>query len=267
MTKASFVIRERDGFKSVEGYLSECGLYGVDKRNGTCQPNKQFWYVTDLASGLGIDGQAYSTRKEAVEAIDRVGRIVTEKGLREKPKYIKACEELNKYLKDINKANTEVKTAKGEKKMAKTNTTKAKAVKPETKAQLKELNEALKREIEVLKAQIESFESAVKVENITIDTFDVEGYMASRDDSARITPELVEALENTKGLTVTRKGKDEWLYVSGATEADTKERKDIFKAMGFRWSANENAWFIAPYPLRSKKAWGAKKARKASANA
>lgn len=261
MTKASFVIRERNGFKSVEGYLSECGQYGIDKRNGVCQPNKQFWYITDLATGLGIDGQAYTTRKEAVEAIDRLDKAVTEKGLREKPKYIKACEELNEYLSKDIKASTEVKTDKGETKM----TTKKDS--KETKAQLKELNEALKKEIEILKAQIESFENAVKVEKVTIDTFDVEAYMASRDDTARITPELVEALENTKGLTVSRKGKDEWLYVKGESENDTRERKDIFKTMGFRWSANENAWFIAPYPLRSKKAWGAKKARKATANA
>ena len=148
--------------------------------------------------------------------------------------------------------------------MAKTNTKAKATAKADKSKALEKENKALKKELEILKKQVEEL---TRIEKVTIDTFDVEGYMASRDDGARITPELVEALENTEGLTVTRKGKDEWLYVGGKTEADTKERKDIFKTMGFRWSANENAWFIAPYPLRSKKAWGAKKARKAMANA
>ena len=91
--------------------------------------------------------------------------------------------------------------------------------------------------------------------------------MASRDNTDRITDGLVEALENTDGLVVTRKGEDKWLYVQGKTEADTKERKEIFKAMGFRWSGKECAWFLAPYPLANGKRYAQRKARKASANA
>lgn len=259
MKKAVIEVRTSDGIVKVNGYVN--GGVGIhrDIRN-----NKE-WVVTDLNSGLGCFNKHFKTRKEAETNIE--GAIANIEGIKAKnpDRYGELVEGFNKLT--GKKVNTKANTESEGKKMAKTNTTKAKAVKPETKAQLKELNEALKREIEILKKQIESFESAVKVESITIDTFDVEGYMASRDDSNRITPELVEAFENTKGLTVIRKGKDEWLYIKGETEADTKERKDIFKAMGFRWSANENAWFIAPYPLRSKKAWGAKKARKAMANA
>ena len=105
--------------------------------------------------------------------------------------------------------------------MAKTNTkakASAKTAKADTNKALEKENKALKKELEILKKQIEEL---TRVEKVNIDSFDVEGYMASRDDSNRITPELVEALENTECLTVSRKGKDEWLYVSGATEADT----------------------------------------------
>ena len=251
MTKATFTIRTRKGFDSVEGYITSDGLHGIDKRG-------KAWYITDLASGIALNGVGFPKRKDAEASIAELEQTISDKKVRETSNYIKACEELNKHL---GKEIAKVKAESEGKTMAKT-TSKV------TKATLEAENKALKAEIEALKKLIEQREELDKaVSKLTIDTFDVEGYMASRDDSARITPELVEALENTEGLTVTRKGKDEWLYVSGKTEADTKERKDIFKAMGFRWSANESAWFIAPYPLRSKKAWGAKKARKANATA
>ena len=114
-----------------------------------------------------------------------------------------------------------------------------------------------------------------KVEKTTLDTFDVEGYVNTRDNQHRITAELIEAIANTKGLKGVFKNSakqvvefsgSEWLYVSGETEADTKERKDIFKAMGFKWSAPEKSWVLAPYPIASKKRWANKKAR-AMANA
>lgn len=252
MTKATITIRTRKGFDSVEGYITSDGLHGIDKRG-------KAWYITDLASGIGLNGVGFAKRKDAEASIAEIEKAIEEKKVRESSKYIKSCEELHKHL---SKEVAEIKTESEDKTMS-TNT-KAKANTSPKRNNYKAENEALKKEIEILKKQLEEL---TRVEKVTIDSFDVEGYIASRDNSNRITPELVEALENTKGLTVTRKGKDEWLYVSGATEADTKERKDIFKAMGFRWSANESAWFIAPYPLRSKKAWGAKKARKAAANA
>ena len=105
-------------------------------------------------------------------------------------------------------------------------------------------------------------EELTRVEKITIDTFDVEGYVNTRDNQHRITAELIEAIANTKGLKGVFKNSakqvvefsgSEWLYVSGETEADTKERKDIFKAMGFKWSAPEKSWVLAPYPIASKK--------------
>ena len=262
MTKATFTIKTRKGFDSVEGYITNDGLHGIDKRG-------KAWYITDLASGIALNGVGFPKRKDAEASIAELEQAISNKKVRETSNYIKACEELNKHL---GKEIAEVKADKEGKKMAKTNT-KAKAskkatAKADTNKGLEAEIERLKAEIERLKGVITDYEKALVPEiKGTIDDFDVEGYMSSRDDSARITPELVQALENTEGLVITRKGKDEWLYVSGKTEADTKERKDIFKAMGFRWSANENAWFIAPYPLRSKKAWGAKKARKAMATA
>ena len=242
MKKTNFVIRTNKGFQSVEGYITNDSMHGIDKRNNA-------WYLTELATGYSFDSTAYKSRKDAFVDIERVENVVNARGLRDSEDYKKAVEELKKFK--------GVDTESEGKEMAKTNT-KAKAKADTNNKALEKENKALKKELEILKKQIEEL---TRVEKTTIDTFDVEGYLASRDNSARITDELVAALENTEGLTVSRKGKDAWLYVSGATEADTKERKDIFKAMGFKWSAPEKSWFIAPYPLRSKKAWGAKKAR------
>lgn len=237
---------------------------------------KGHWYITDLATGMNVIKTPYATLKDAKSVgLDEAKKNLTNAMVTKPDAYADLVTAFNKIMgkDDTAKDNKE---SEG-KKMAKTNT-KAKAEpkksapkKSASKAKsapkdnaLEKENKALKKELEILKKQLEEL---TRIEKVNIDSFDVEHYMATRDNSDRITPELVEALENTDGLVVTRKGDDKWLYVSGKTEADTKERKEIFKAMGFRWSAPEKAWFIAPYPLRNKKAWGAKKARKASANA
>lgn len=225
------------GFQSVNGYITEDGKHGIDKRNNA-------WHLTDIATGIALSGESYKTRNSAIGDIARAESVITQRACRESERYSKAVAELNKFK--------GVDTESEVKKMAKANTTAPK------RNNYKKQNEELKREIEILKKQIEELG---RVEKTTIDTFDVEGYLNTRDNSARITPELVEALENTEGLTVARKGKDEWLYVSGKTADDTKNRKDIFKAMGFRWSGKENAWFIAPYPLANGKRWASKKAK------
>lgn len=243
MTKGTFVISTNMGFQRVDGYITENGKHGLDKRNNA-------WHLTDIATGIALSPASYKTRKAAIEDIARAESVITARGCRDNERYAKAVAELNKF-KGVDK-ESEVK------KMAKTNKkAEVKATAPK-RNNYKKQNEELKREIEILKKQVEEL---TRVEKTTIDTFDVEGYLNTRDNSARITPELVEALENTEGLTVTRKGKDEWLYVSGKTADDTKNRKDIFKAMGFRWSGKENAWFIAPYPLANGKRWASKKAK------
>lgn len=259
MKKAVVEVRTSDGIVKVDGYVN--GDFGIhrDIRN-----NKE-WVVTDLNSGLGCFNKHFKTRKEAEANIE--GAIANIESIKAKnpDRYAELVEGFNKLT--GKKVNTKANTESEGKKMAKTNTTKAK------RNNYKAENEALKKELEILKKQIEEL---TRVEKTSIDTFDVEGYMASRDNMHRITDELVEAIGNTKGLKFVFKNANkeivpfsgtEWLYVSGETEADTKERKDIFKAMSFKWSAPEKAWVLAPYPIRSKKAWGAKKARKASANA
>ena len=249
MTKANFIIRTGEGFVGVEGYITADGLHGIDKRDNA-------WHLTDIPTGIALSGTSYKTRKSAIEDISRAESVITARGCRDNEKYAKAVAELNKF-KGVDK-ESEVK------KMAKTNT-KAKADTTAPKrTNYKKQNEELKREIERLKKQIEGL---TKVEKTNIDSFDVEAYMASRDNTNRITEALVEALKNTEGLVVTLKGSDNWLYVSGKTADGTKSRKDIFKTMGFRWSGKENAWFLAPYPLANGKRWAAKKASKASANA
>ena len=258
MKKQEITIRLNDGIAKVNGYVDRGVGIHRDYRN-----DKE-WVITDLRTGMGCFNKHFATRKEAEANIEGALKNLENIKVRRPDCYEDCVKAFNKMT--GKKANTEVKTDKGDKKMAKTNTkAKAKAnAKADNSKALENENKALKKELEILKKQLEEL---TRVEKVNIDSFDVEGYMASRDNNARITPELVEALENTEGLVVTRKGKDEWLYVSGKTEADTKDRKDIFKAMGFRFSANDKAWFLAPYPLRSMKSWGAKKARKAAANA
>lgn len=241
MTKGIIAIKNGKGFENVEGYITADGKYGLVKHG-------KVWNITDIPTGLALSGAVFKTRKEAIGDIARAEEVITSRGVRETEAYKRAVKELKKFKGVVEESEV--------KKMAKTNTAKAepKAKRNNYKKQVEEL----KKEIEILKKQIER---TAEVEKITIDTFDVEGYLNTRDNSARITTALVEALENTEGLTVTRKGKDEWLYVSGKTAEDTKNRKDIFKAMGFRWSGKESAWFIAPYPLANGKRWANKKAR------
>lgn len=256
MKKQVIRIRLQDKVVEVNGYVDRGVGIHRDFRN------EKEWVITDLATGMGCYNKHFATRKEAEAHVE--GALINLENIKiKRPECYEDCvKAFNKLTGKSNKANTEVKTEKGEKKMAKTNTSKKATAKVDTNKALEDENKALKKEIEILKKQIEGL---TKVEKINIDTFDVDGYMASRDDSNRITEALVEALENTEGLVITRKGKDNWLYVGGKTEDDTRSRKDIFKAMGFRFSANEKAWFLAPYPLRSMKSWGAKKAKKASA--
>lgn len=261
MRKATIAIRTNKGIVKVNGY-EDRGV-GIHRDN----LNEKEWVITDLATGLGCCREHFATRKEAEAHIGIALANLESVKAKQTERYADLVRGFNELMGKKDNTNTEIKAEREGKKMAKTTSKKASA-KVNTKADnskaIEKENKALKKEIEILKKQIEEL---TRVEKVNIDSFDVEGYMASREDTNRITAELVEALENTEGLVVTRKGADEWLYVSGKTADDTRKRKDIFKAMGFRWSANESAWFIAPYPLRSKKAWGAKKARKANASA
>lgn len=249
MKKTSYIIKTREGFERVEGYITDDGKHGIHNRD-------KAWYITDIPTGIALQGVGFAKRKEAEASIKELEQAVKSKKIRESAKYKDAVKELKDYM---GNSKSEVKTESEDKTMAtKTNTTKAK------RTNYKAENEALKKEIEILKKQIEGL-TRVEVEKTTLDTFDVEGYLSKRDDTNRITSELVEAITNTKGLSATREGKDEWLFVRGDSEEATKSRKDIFKAMSFKWSPNHNAWILAPYPIRSKKAWGARKARKAMA--
>ena len=265
MTKAVIEVRTSDGIVKVNGYIDRGVGIHRDIRN------EKEWVVTDLNSGLGCFNKHFKTRKEAEANID--GAIANIESIKaNKPdRYAELVEGFNKLT--GKKVNTEPSKESEGKKMAKTNTKAKATAKADKSKALEKENKALKKELEILKKQIEEL---TRVEKTSIDTFDVEGYLASRDNMHRITDELVDAISNTKGLTFVFKNANkevvpfsgtEWIYVSGETEADTKERKDIFKAMSFKWSAPEKAWVLAPYPIRSKKAWGAKKARKASANA
>ena len=268
MKKQEFTIRVMKGFQSVNGYVTDDGKFGIDKRDGGV------WHITDIPTGLAVDNSTYKTRKEAVADIERLEETCKDKKLRETAGYKEAVSKLNEF--------NGIKTESEDKKMAKTNksakaNTKAKANKPNDTARLEGENVALRKEIEPLKAQIEALQpkaekpkaKAVKptkktTPKATIDTFDVAKYLESRDNSARITPELVEAFKNTADLKIEIRGADGWLYVTGKTIESTKSRMDIFKALGMRFSGREKAWFLAPYPLRSRKSWGAKKARAAA---
>lgn len=267
MKKQLIVIRTLKGVAKVEGYVDR-GV-GIHRVGGN---PKGSWTITDLATGMGASRDNYKTRKDAVGAIDDALKEIEQFKVKRPECYADYVKAFNKL--SGKKVNTKSNTESEGKKMANKTNTKAKAsAKADNSKALEKENKALKKELEILKKQIEEL---TRVEKTSIDTFDVERYMASRDNMHRITEELVEAIGNTKGLKFVFKNANkevvpfsgtEWLYVSGETEADTKERKDIFKAMSFKWSAPEKAWVLAPYPIRSKKAWGAKKARKAMANA
>lgn len=264
MKKQEIAVRTNEGIVRVNGYVDR----GVGIHRDIC--NEKEWVVTDLASGLGCFNKHFATRKEAEANIEGALKNIENVKGKDPERYeglVKGFDELT------GKSNTNVKTESEGKKMAKTNAKAKASAKADNNKALEKENKALKKELEILKKQLDEL---TRVEKTSIDTFDVEGYMASRDNMHRITEELVEAIGNTKGLKFVFKNANkevvpfsgtEWLYVSGETEADTKERKDIFKAMSFKWSAPEKAWVLAPYPIRSKKAWGAKKARKAMANA
>ena len=281
MLKQEFIIRRKQGFEKVTGYVTEDGKYGIDKRKGECQPNKDFWYITDIPTGLLLDSNAFTTRKAAVAAIARLDALCTDKKLRETAKYKDAMAELNEFK--------GIKTESEDKKMAKTNksakaNTKAKANKPNEIARLEGENMALRAELEALRAQIAGAQpkavaetpkkspkaKAPKAPKVTIDTFDIDKYLETRSNTARITPELIDAIANTEGLSIEWHGAGnkivkeysgtEWIYVKGKTAEDTRARKELFKKMGFRFTKS-GAWMLAPHPLRSGKAWSAKKAR------
>lgn len=243
MKKSNFVIRERDGFREVSGYVTDDGKYGIDHREGYCEPNKKFWRITDIATGMSPNGQAYSTRKKAMADIEDVDAKMAK--IRDSKRYEEIVNAMNEFK--------GVKTMKTKETKAKANT-KAKAKKPTQK----EIIARLEKENAELKARLESLETPASK---GIETFDVEGYLASRDNEHRITPELVKALKETEGLKVETRGKDKWVYVTG----ETKPLKDIFKALGFRWSGKETAWFLAPYPLKSPKRFHKGNAERVSA--
>lgn len=259
MKKQEIAVRTNDGIVRVNGYVDRGLGIHRDIRN-----DKE-WVVTDLNTGMGCFNKHFATRKEAEAHIGDALKNLESVMVKRPDCYADCVKAFNKLTgkKDNSKANTE---SEG-KKMANTNTkakASAKTAKADNNKALEKENKALKKELEILKKQLDEL---TRVEKVNIDSFDVEGYLASRDNTNRITPELVEAIANTEGLSVSREGKDEWLFVRGESEEATRSRKDIFRAMSFKWSPNHNAWILAPYPLRSKKAWGAKKARKASANA
>lgn len=265
MKKQEIAVRTNDGIVRVNGYVDRGVGIHRDIRN------EKEWVVTDLNTGMGCFNKHFATRKEAEAHIGDALKNLESIMVKRPECYADCVKAFNKLTgkKDNAKINKE---SEG-KKMAKTNTKAKTSAKADNNKALEKENKALKKELEILKKQLEEL---TRVEKVNIDSFDVEGYLASRDNMHRITEELVEAIGNTKGLSFVFKNAKkevvpfsgtEWIYVSGETEADTKERKDIFKAMSFKWSAPEKAWVLAPYPIRSKKAWGAKKARKASANA
>jgi hypothetical protein len=263
MKKQQFVVRSTAGFEVVEGYVTDDGRYGIDKRKGTCQPNKEFWYLSDVPSGLALDGSGYKTRKAAEAAIEGIEERITQGKLRESDKYKARVEEINEYK----KSNGIKETAEEDKKMAKqtrTNTDKVKAMESKVLDASKTI-EQQRAEIAQLKAKIKELEKLVKeygdiIDSLRedeaepeikgIDAFDIEGYMATRDNTNRITDELVKAFEETEGLKVERRGKDGWLYITGETEDDTRSRKDIFNALHMRWSGKQGAWFMTPYPVK-----------------
>jgi len=124
--------------------------------------------------------------------------------------------------------------------------------------------ENLRAEIAELKAYIESIEAkAIKEadesiepdpedepeedteESDNIDTFDVEAYLTETADAEdRITDELVAALDNTKDIEAELIGT--WLWVTG----NTRDHKDVLKALGFRWSGKKQAWYMSPAPVK-----------------
>ena len=78
-----------------------------------------------------------------------------------------------------------------------------------------------------------------------IEVFDVEGYLEEVEDAEdRITDELIEALNETDGVTAELIGT--WLWVTG----NTKEHKETLKALGFRWSGKKQAWYMAPNSIK-----------------
>lgn len=232
MKKTVIDIRTRVGIEKIDAYVEgDFAVHKTPKSNG-CADSGKVWQITHVPSGLGC-GVVVNTRKEALAKIPQVIEYV---GKIDKARLDKAIAEFNE-MRGIKTKSVKAKASKGDKKMAK------KTSKKETQ---KDVIARLERENAELKARLESLE---KPENTGIETFDVEGYMASRDNEHRITPELIKAISKTKGLKVERRGADEWLYVTG----DTKPYKEIFKAMGFRFSGKETAWFLAPYPLKSPK--------------
>lgn len=129
--------------------------------------------------------------------------------------------------------------------------------------------EKLRAEIAELKAYIESIEAkAIKAADESvepdpedepeedapeedaedldgIDTFDVEAYLTETADAEdRITDELVAALDNTKDIEAELIGT--WLWVTG----NTRDHKDVLKALGFRWSGKKQAWYMSPAPVK-----------------
>ena len=248
MKKQIIEIMTKNGIAKVDGYVID-DTFAVTK-----SATGKTWCVTDIASGLTASRVGYNTRKEAIasvpEAYKSLNRLMTEKP--------------ENYANAVNKFN-ELKEGKTMKKTSKaTKTAKAsKTAKTSKKPTQKEIIAKLEKENAELKERIKSLETP---EIKGIEAFDIEGYMATRDNSARITPELIKALQETEGLKVEFHAKGgkvvkkftgtEWLYVKG----DTRPLKEIFNALKFRFSGKETAWFLAPYPIRNGAKYAAKKA-------
>lgn len=98
----------------------------------------------------------------------------------------------------------------------------------------------------VQEADAEAEAEAEEPEEIKgIEVFDVEGYLEEVEDAEdRITDELIEALNETDGVTAELIGT--WLWVTG----NTKEHKEILKSLGFRWSGKKQAWYMAPNAIK-----------------
>ena len=285
MKKAILNIRTNDGIKEVNGYVISKDFGMVKRGDG--------YGITDLKTGYNLSTVPYATMKDALKGgIDEAKKKIAHYTMAKPEAYndlvIAFSKATNKEVEEV-KAKNEAK--KGGAKMKKTakKTAKANTTKKNAKVEKVEVNqvEALTKEVEALKAMIEELTKAkveAKPEKVekpkakktakaktTIDTFNVDEYMKTRDNTARITSELIEALKNTKGLKIEYHAKDkkvvkkfsgtEWIYVKGNTEEDTKARKEIFKAMGFRWSGVDKAWYLAPHPLANGKRWASKKAK------
>ncbi len=96
MTKASYFIAERKGFKAVKGYVFDV-VYGDNKyKMGVRQDETKSWNIDILANGFALV-EGMKTKKEAVASITYELMDKFE-SLLENPNAIKRAEMLQEYL-------------------------------------------------------------------------------------------------------------------------------------------------------------------------